>query len=471
MKERLKAIRRTNRILSIWNDIAPICCRKLFPCHVPIDGVDCNRLLSYANLWCEQTHCITHKNGGGNCRKSCNISMHQTNLNWLIHFNRPRFATNGSPPPSSGVHSQSHFSNSANGNGGSSSSSAAAAAAAAAAVASAVENGSGDFNPTAAYLWLLSQQQQHLPNAAAAAAALNLTSRNAAAAAAAAANSFLNGGGGGGGSGSLANNSSTTTNNNNNGASPHHHLSSSSSSNHNHESSRSHKDHSANLSEVKAHSTGNSTKEKIKYLSDMEHKSSNGTIPNGSQQQQQQQQVSHSGSSRKRSGKNDSSYMETEDSTDDDDEDDDVESNVSSNHSENPVSSTGFNGMFMFYWWGISRFNIDNLFPSFVLFQQAMAMDVTTYWNRYETVRLDHNRQRIKRAVAMVMVNNRNIVWRHCCEILKVFWQLPPIMHGNSRLNCNCKKVSTTFFHFILTLMLDEYNKVATRPPMQPTWL
>lgn len=34
-----------------------------------------------------------------------------------------------------------------------------------------------------------------------------------------------------------------------------------------------------------------------------------------------------------------------DDSTDDEDDEDDVESNNSSNHSDNPVSSSGFNGI------------------------------------------------------------------------------------------------------------------------------
>lgn len=204
-----------------------------------------------------------------------------------------RFGSN-SPPP--GVHSQTHFPNSANSGGN-----------------SATTPDNSDFNPTAAYLWLLSQQQQHLPNAAAAAAALNLTSRNAVA------NSFLNGG--------STNNSST-----NNGSPK---LSLNSSTTNTHASSKDaalETDKPSNISPAKEKNAKNHS---VAATVDELHKSSNGTLPNGTSQV-------NSSLSRKRI-KNDEE--EVEDSTDDEDEDDDMESNNSSNQSQNPVSSTGFNGM------------------------------------------------------------------------------------------------------------------------------
>ena len=205
-----------------------------------------------------------------------------TNRLFCFFLSVLRFGTN-SPPPV--VHSQSHFANSGN---------------------SATTPENTEFNPTAAYLWLLSQQQQHLPNAAAAAAALNLTSRNAA-------NSvFLNGNSANNGSPILSTKSHSPTAN-------------------------VHSNKDVVLDNEKT-SNANPTKEKSKnhpVVANDEHKISNGTVSNGISQ------VNSSFSSRKRS-KNEEEE-DADDSTDDEDEDDDVESNNSSN-AENPVSSTGFNG-------------------------------------------------------------------------------------------------------------------------------
>lgn len=200
-----------------------------------------------------------------------------------------RFGTN-SPPP--GVHSQAHFANSA-----SSGNSATATP------------DNADFNPTAAYLWLLSQQQQqqHLPNAAAAAAALNLSrevsSRNAA-------NNFLNGN-----SASSANNGSPNLSNSLSGSA------------HNNSKEFASDAEKASPVTVKEKSKNHPT-----VLADEERKPSNGVASNGTSPM-----ISNNQFLRKQA-----KAVEEEDAEDSSDDDDAVSRN--SSNAENPVSSSGFNG-------------------------------------------------------------------------------------------------------------------------------
>lgn len=284
-----------------------------------------------------------------------------------------RFANN-SPPP--GVHPQTpHYPNPNSGGGGGNGANVTGVNSGSAPAATTGENAAAEFNPTAAYLWLLSQQQQHLPNAAAAAAALNLSSRTMAA------SSFLNGG--------------SPLSNGPNGASL-----------------------------PMANPTNgmpDSAKEKERSKSNEEHKS-NGVASNGQTQNLM------------------STIKKHRDLDDDDDDtstdDDDVEStNSNSNHSENPVSSSGFNGINSV---DCSNWNV---LTNTLFFAQGA---IRIFWTVDATVRV-----RLPMVVKQPLeqpevaaVDNRNTVWKPCCETSKAYWRLPHITPVSSKLSFNCKKVS-----------------------------